>query len=74
MAKAMNVGADGLRTDNEVEELLLRIRGLVFVRAILEQRGAGTIELDEHRREIDRLRRRLAQLVAGGQGGFDAAA
>lgn len=48
----------------EVEELLMRIRGLVYVCAILEQRGASEVELDEHRRETDRLRQRLADLVA----------
>ena len=48
----------------EVEELLMRIRGLVFARAILEERGASASELDEHRLEIERLRHRLARVVA----------
>jgi hypothetical protein len=61
------------RTGDEVEDLLMRIRGLVFVRAILEQRGASAAELDEHRREIERLRRRLARVLADGAGGLDAA-
>ena len=59
---------------SEVEELLLRIRGIVFVRAILEQRGATEAELDEHRLELEHLRRRLARVVADGPGGLDAAA
>jgi hypothetical protein len=48
---------------NDVEELLLRIRGLIFARAILEQRGATEVELEEHRLEIERLRWRLASLM-----------
>jgi hypothetical protein len=63
----------GRRTDDEVEDLLMRIRGLVFVRAILEERGASAAELDEHQREIERLRRRLAHSVADGSSRLDAA-
>jgi hypothetical protein len=37
------------RSADEVEEFLMQIRGLVFVRAILEQRGASASEFDEHR-------------------------
>jgi len=47
----------------EVEELLMRIRGLVFAQAILEEGGATAPELHEHRLEIERLRRRLARVV-----------
>ena len=50
---------------NDVEELLLRIRDLIFARAILEQRGATDHELAEHRMEIERLRWRLASLMRG---------
>ena len=50
----------------EVEELLMRIRGLVFAQAILEEGGATAPELHEHRLEIERLRRRLARVVADG--------
>jgi hypothetical protein len=45
----------------KIEELLLHLRGLVFVRAILEQHGAGTAELDRHRAEITLTRARLAR-------------
>jgi hypothetical protein len=61
-------------TTNDVEELLLRIRGLIFARAILEQRGATEVELEEHRLEIERLRWRLASLMSGGPTDFDTAA
>src|SRR5919198_2378716 len=53
---AMTVGLSrhGARSGDEVEDLLLRIRGLVFVQAILQQRGATPSELEEHRRETER--------------------
>jgi hypothetical protein len=57
---------------HEVDDLLLRIRGLVFMRGMLEERGASKLELERHRREIERLRRELAALVSGG--GYDGAA
>jgi hypothetical protein len=73
MAKVVTVGrADGWRRDDEIDELLFRIKGLVFARAILEERGVDAAVLEEHNREIDRLRERLAQVVQGD--GFDAAA
>jgi hypothetical protein len=36
-----------------------------FARAILEQRGASEVDLEEHRLEIERLRWRLARLIRG---------
>ena len=47
--------------DHEIEELLLHLRGLVFVRAILEQRGAPEAELASHSSEITRVRGDLAR-------------
>jgi hypothetical protein len=55
----------------EIDDLLLRLRGLVLVRDLLAQRGATTGEIDEHAREADRVRARLAALIGGGE---DAAA
>jgi hypothetical protein len=52
----------------EIDDLLLRLRGLVMVRDLLEQRGATAAEIDEHAREADRVRSRLAGLIAGGAG------
>jgi len=49
--------------DREIDELLLHLRGLVFVRAILEQRGAPEPELASHASEIARVRRDLAARV-----------
>lgn len=59
---------------NQVEELLLRIKGLIFARAILEERGASAVELEEHRLEIERLRWRLASLMRDHLAGSDKAA
>jgi hypothetical protein len=36
---------------------------VVFACAILEERGAGESELAEHRRELTRLRERLAFVI-----------
>jgi hypothetical protein len=46
--------------ERRIEELLLHLRGLVFVRAILEQRGASELELERHASEIALARARLA--------------
>jgi hypothetical protein len=46
-----------------VDDLLLRIKGLVHVRALLEVRGASLLELRAHTLEIERLRAELAELV-----------
>jgi hypothetical protein len=47
----------------EVEDLVLRLKGLVHVRALLETRGASTAELDAHTHEITRVRAELARRV-----------
>ena len=49
----------------EVDDLLLRLRGLVLVRSILAQRGASRDELDAHTKQLERVRRRLADLIRG---------
>ena len=60
-----SASGDGTLT-NDVEDLLLTIKGLIFARAIIEQRGASEVELEEHQREIERLRWRLASLIGDG--------
>lgn len=47
----------------EIDDLLLRLRGLVLVRELLAARGASPAELDAHSREADRVRTRLAALI-----------
>jgi hypothetical protein len=51
----------------EIDDLLLRLRGLVLVRDLLAQRGATATEIDEHAREADRVRIQLACLIAGNE-------
>ena len=49
----------------EIDDLLLQARGLVLVRKLLAERGAGQDELDAHTNELERVRRRLASLIRG---------
>jgi len=49
--------------DRSIDELLLQARGLVLVREVLVRRGASNVELDAHTRELERVRRRLAEAV-----------
>jgi hypothetical protein len=51
--------------DGTIDDLLLRLRGLVLVAGLLEQRGASTQELEAHAREAERVRARLARLIDG---------
>ena len=48
-----------------IDDLVLQLKGLVHVRALLESYGASSEELDAHSEEIARVRRELADLVAG---------
>jgi hypothetical protein len=49
--------------DRSIDELLLQARGIVLVRDVLAQRGASSAELDAHTRELERVRRRLAEAI-----------
>jgi hypothetical protein len=48
---------------HEIEQTLLHIKGLVYARAILEDEGASAVEVAAHSAELERQRRRLADLV-----------
>jgi len=48
---------------SEVDHLLVRLRGLVLVRDLLQRRGATLSEIEEHSAEIERLKWRLAGVV-----------
>jgi hypothetical protein len=50
--------------DRSIDELLLQARGLVLVREVLIRRGASRVELDAHTRELERVRRLLAEALA----------
>ena len=52
------------RAERELEDLLLRIRGLMLVQRILQERGASAAEIEAHTNEADRLRARLTRVVA----------
>jgi hypothetical protein len=62
------------RSFREVDDLLLRLKGLVLVRALLAERGASEPVLRKHGNEIERLRARLASLVRNEGGGAHSAA
>jgi hypothetical protein len=51
------------RANRELDNLILQIKGLLFVRALLEEKGASEAELAEYQAELERQRRRLAALV-----------
>ena len=53
----------GSRRQRELEDLVLRLKGLAHVRALLESRGASSSELAAHSDEIARVRSRLAELA-----------
>jgi hypothetical protein len=55
--------------DREIDDLLVRLAGLVRVRSLLEERGATEAELEEHSAEIGRLHWRLARTVKQRNGG-----
>jgi hypothetical protein len=48
----------------EIDSVALHIKGLLYVSALLEAQGAREAELAEHRAELARQRRRLADLLA----------
>jgi hypothetical protein len=53
------------------EDLNLQLKGLVYVRALLETKGVSSAELDAHSDAIARVRTELARLdQAGGEGGY----
>ena len=53
------------------EDLTLQLKGLAFVRALLETKGASAAELDAHSDAIARVRTELARLEhAGVEGGY----
>ncbi len=54
------------RKFREVDGVLLHLKGLVLVRALLQERGASEDELRRHSDEVVRLRAQLAELVEAG--------
>jgi hypothetical protein len=58
----------------EHDGLVLQLKGLVHVRALLEDHGASAAEIEAHTAEIDRVRTRLARLVRESAEEYSAAA
>ena len=50
-------------SSRELADTVLQLKGLVLVRAILEDRGATEDELAAHTAEIERVREQLAALT-----------
>jgi hypothetical protein len=50
---------------HEIDDLLLRARGLVLVRDLLAERGATETEVEEHTDELARVRAQLADMIRG---------
>jgi len=46
-----------------LDDLVLELKGLVYVRALLETRGVSTAELDAHSNRIDTVRDELARFA-----------
>lgn len=55
-------------SSRELADAVLQLKGLVLVRAILEDRGASQSELQAHTAEIERVRERLATLAQDAEG------
>ena len=51
-------------TFRELDDLVMHLKGLVMVRRLREESGAGSDELGMFSAEIDTVRNRLATLVA----------
>jgi hypothetical protein len=54
---------------HEIDDLLLRARGLVLVRDLLAERGATRNEIAAHSDELERVRARLADMIRGSDDG-----
>jgi hypothetical protein len=63
---ASGYDADRALLGKEIDDTLLQLRGLVLVRDVLAERNASRDELDAHTREVERLRRDLAERIRGG--------
>jgi hypothetical protein len=50
---------------HEIDDLLLRARGLVLVRDLLADRGASQAEVEAHNSELERVRVQLADTIRG---------
>jgi hypothetical protein len=49
---------------SRLDDLVLQLKGLVYVRALLESSGAPAADVSAHSDAIERVRAELAELVA----------
>jgi hypothetical protein len=49
--------------DHQIDELLLEARGLALVSGILRERGVDAEAIAAHKRELERTRARLVELI-----------
>jgi hypothetical protein len=52
---------------HEIDDLLLRARGLVLVRDLLAERGATRNEIEAHTVELERVRAQLSDMIRGSE-------
>jgi hypothetical protein len=50
---------------HEIDDLLLRARGLVLVRDLLAERGATRNEIEAHTVELEHVRAQLSDMIRG---------
>ena len=65
-------GQQNALLDGTIDDMLLRLRGLVLVGDLLEQRGASAKKVEANIREAERLRAKLARLIGGDDAGLAA--
>jgi len=64
MTNVQHIDGENLLT-HEIDDLLLRARGLALVRGLLAERGIPEPEIDAHSAELERVRAHLADLIRG---------
>ena len=64
MTNVQHINSENLLA-HEIDDLLLRARGLVLVRDLLAERGIPSNEIEAHDAELERVRAHLADLIRG---------
>ena len=62
------------RAQDEVDDLVVRLKGHIHMKKVLERSGAPDAVIETHAVEIDRLRTRLVDLVREVSDGYGTAA
>jgi len=74
--REMRSEAEGVspRAQDEVDDLVVRLKGHIHMKKTLERSGAPDAVIEEQAAEIDRLRSRLVDLVREVSDGYGTAA